>query len=130
MEPARGHSKPGAGAPRKSASATASRRLQLAPSGYTLGRGSRRAASLGPHAGRVRLIEMTLDAQVAGGVTGHAGHIRYDSPESAAWADDRNGGGRRPFYSFNSHEMGRSQEKPGLAYRAWQGVAKPTERRN
>jgi hypothetical protein len=60
MEPARGRPKPGAGAPRKSASATASRRLQLAPSEYTLGRGSRRAASLGPHAGRVRLIEMTL----------------------------------------------------------------------
>jgi hypothetical protein len=60
MEPARGHAQPGAGAPRKSASATASRRLQLAPSGYTIGRGSRRAASLGPHAGRVRLIEMTL----------------------------------------------------------------------
>jgi hypothetical protein len=60
MEPARGRSKPGARAPRKSASATASRRLLFAPSGYSIGRGSRRAASPGPHAGRVRLIEMTL----------------------------------------------------------------------
>jgi hypothetical protein len=44
----------------ESAGATASRRLLFAPSACSIGRGSRRAASLGPHGGRVRLIEMTL----------------------------------------------------------------------
>jgi hypothetical protein len=42
------------------AGATASRRLLLAPSERPFSRSNRRAASLGPHAGRVRLIEMTL----------------------------------------------------------------------
>jgi hypothetical protein len=59
MEPARGRPKPGASR-LVFAGATASRRLQLAPSGSFIGRGSRRAASLARHGGRVRLIEMTL----------------------------------------------------------------------
>jgi hypothetical protein len=46
MEPARGRYQTRRFAPRESAAATASRRPQVAPLGYTFGRGSRRAASL------------------------------------------------------------------------------------
>ena len=57
---ARGRAQPGACAPLKSAGATASRPLQFAPSGYSISRGSGRAASLARHVGRAQHTGKTL----------------------------------------------------------------------
>jgi peptidyl-prolyl cis-trans isomerase B (cyclophilin B) len=66
VEPARGRPQPGASR-LGCAGATASRRLLLAPSGYSFSRGSRRAASLARHAGRARLTERPLGRRSAEG---------------------------------------------------------------